>query len=466
MSHARAILELMFDYLMDGEPSDTDATSPEDTRAAESPFDMYMTGYQKQRQRVYDRARHMVHSGNQARVEMEDAKLEAGLVRAEARVSRARGEQLEWVKASLRNHRASRLGYRNPVDYVASRVDVHRSTARDLVYLAERLGDGTIKEIRSGALSYVRVLEETRLREAGATAEVIERSRDMNLDRLRRLAQQHRKMTRDKERHVFENQYVAFQPSLDGSHVKLSGRLGAAEAEICRQGLDRRGETLVPATEDRPDPGLRRALALTTLCQDEVDRNPNAAEAASTGAPTPVRNRREPLLMVVAHQPLSGRSGYEQGAAVLAGGRVGPDIVDLVRCVGKIESVTVSGANVARHGGTTALPPMLRRAVLARDDGCTIDGCNSVYRLEVHHIIPQSQGGDHSPENLTTLCWWHHHVAVHRRGMRIDPLSPPQRRRLLPTPRSCGYHPPPPDPHTLAILRALHQDTDRAPPQP
>ena len=62
----------------------------------------------------------------------------------------------------------------------------------------------------------------------------------------------------------------------------------------------------------------------------------------------------------------------------------------------------------------------------------------------VHHIIERSKGGDHSPDNLTTLCWWHHHVAVHRQGMRIDPQSPPRRRRLLST-----HHLPPPYPrHT------------------
>ncbi|WP_420613879.1 hypothetical protein [Candidatus Spongiisocius sp.] len=54
-------------------------------------------------------------------------------------------------------------------------------------------------------------------------------------------------MTRSDERDVSDSQYVAFQPSLDGTHVKLSGRLGAMEAEICRQGLDRRGERVIPA---------------------------------------------------------------------------------------------------------------------------------------------------------------------------------------------------------------------------
>ena len=39
-------------------------------------------------------------------------------------------------------------------------------------------------------------------------------------------------------------------------------------------------------------------------------------------------------------------------------------------------------------------------------------------------------GGPNADPNLATLCWFHHHVAVHRRGMILDPAGPPGRRRL------------------------------------
>ena len=453
----------MYEYLLDCPERDTVEPSTAvtgDVRGSHS--DLFMTRYQRERQRAYDRALRLFHDGGHLHPDVEDAQAEAALVREQAVVSRARGGQLRWVKSMLRRNSAGRLGYGNPVDLVASRMDVHRSTARDMVYLAQRLDDSHIERIGRGEVSYVRVLEETRLREAGASAEEIARTRDLDLDSVGRAVQQMRKITREEERRIFEGQYVAFQPSLDGSHVRMNGRLGAFEAEICREALNRRGETLVPAGEERPDAGQRRALALTTLCRDELDQHPMVASAAGTGEPAP-RGRREPLLMVVANNPIAEASGFEQGVAVLAGGRVGPGTVDLIQCSGRIEAITVAGRDITRHGSISAVRPGLRRAVLARDEGCTIDGCVSSYRLEVHHILERSRGGDHSPENLTTLCWWHHHVAVHRRGMRIDPQSPPRRRRLLPNRRTCGYRPPPPDPHTLSVLRALTK-VNRAPP--
>ena len=454
----------MYGYLLDYADQDTVQPSYLNGLETHRPDpDVFTSRYQKQRQRVYDRAHHMVTSAGYSHSDVEDAKAEAALVRGEAQISRVRGDQLGWVKHMLRRGSTARFGYRNPAEMVASRLDTKRSTARDLVYLAERLGDDQIEWIRQGAVSYERMLVEARLAEAGASAEVIERSRDMDLHSVKRVLQAHRRMSRADERVVVEGQYLSLQPSLDGSHMQVKGRLGALEAEICRQGLDRRGERLVPAGEARPDAGQRRALALTTLCQDEVDRHPEPARTTAERI-REARNRREPVLMVVANNPLAEASGFERGAAVLAGARVGPDSVDLIQCVGRTETITVEGQNIVHHGSITSIRPSLRRAVLARDDGCTIDRCNSTYRLEVHHIIPRSHGGTHAPENLTTLCWWHHHVAVHRQGMRIDPQSPPQRRRLLPPKGTCSYQPPSPDPRSLAILRARHAHTNRAPP--
>ena len=51
-----------------------------------------------------------------------------------------------------------------------------------LVYLAERLAEQQIDSISQGVVSYERVLAETRLAEAGASEEVIEASRDLDLE--------------------------------------------------------------------------------------------------------------------------------------------------------------------------------------------------------------------------------------------------------------------------------------------
>jgi len=124
----------------------------------------------------------------------------------------------------------------------------------------------------------------------------------------------------------------------------------------------------------------------------------------------------------------------EAGVTLASGPRVGPNTLSEILCAGKIRLI-VTGADSRPIGLSDlgeAIPPAVRAFVWKRDQGaCTIDACNSRYRLQPHHIQERHHGGDHDPKNLTLLCWYHHHVAVHLLGMRLDPASPAHRRRLI-----------------------------------
>lgn len=53
----------------------------------------------------------------------------------------------------------------------------------------------------------------------------------------------------------------------------------------------------------------------------------------------------------------------------------------------------------------SVIPPRTRAAVLARDrHRCTTPGCRATRFLEVHHVVPRSQGGGNGEANLVTLC--------------------------------------------------------------
>jgi hypothetical protein len=51
----------------------------------------------------------------------------------------------------------------------------------------------------------------------------------------------------------------------------------------------------------------------------------------------------------------------------------------------------------------------LREVVLSRDHNhCQVSGCPSRVTLHVHHKTPVAQGGEHVPDNLVSLCDFHH----------------------------------------------------------
>jgi hypothetical protein len=134
----------------------------------------------------------------------------------------------------------------------------------------------------------------------------------------------------------------------------------------------------------------------------------------------------------------------ETGAITRSGLKVGPNTLEEILCVGETQTtlVDVDGLKAIPTSGDR-IPNRTRDYIFYRDGACTADGCTSRYRLEPHHITPQSRGGSHHPDGLTLLCWFHHHIVIHQQRFTIDPASPPKRRRFL----APGLtRPPPPEP--------------------
>jgi 5-methylcytosine-specific restriction endonuclease McrA len=61
---------------------------------------------------------------------------------------------------------------------------------------------------------------------------------------------------------------------------------------------------------------------------------------------------------------------------------------------------------------TQQIPPATRRFVLHRDHHrCVVPGCRFATFVDVHHLHPKSEGGDHHPDRLATMCSNHHKQA-------------------------------------------------------
>jgi hypothetical protein len=66
-----------------------------------------------------------------------------------------------------------------------------------------------------------------------------------------------------------------------------------------------------------------------------------------------------------------------------------------------------------------AVPPAIRRALKARDDGCRFPGCTRTRFVDAHHIEHWADGGETSLDNLVQLCR-HHHRLVHEGGFACE----------------------------------------------
>ena len=352
-------------------------------------------------------------------------RLEQALVEGEASIARIRAGQIRLLSEIDARQVPLGDGCRNLSEWVAARLDLAPETARRLTQTAGRLVDqpDLAVQLEDGAVSFDRATEEARLIETGANPELVERSRGWDIAGVRRMVARHQRMCHQDEHQIFDGLFLSMQPSLDQSSYRMWGLFAGTDGRIVEQALLERADGFpTPPNGRQASRSQRNADALVSIAQDSLEGSPDQGRSAV------------PLVSIFLDAELAAATDGEAGGEVALGPRIGPLTLEQILCDGSVEILKTSPSGQPLSVGPTArtIPPKLRRSIIHRDGGaCTVDGCRSRYRLQPHHIKPRSQGGSHDPSNLTTLCWFHHHVVVHRNGYRIDPDSPPHRRRFL-----------------------------------
>ena len=349
--------------------------------------------------------------------------LETELSRVEAEIGRLRARQVE-ILTELDTHQVYLTeGDRGMEDWVAARLDVSSQTAHRLMNVAH-CDDRWIREqLHTGRYGLDRASHLVKLAATGCPTDLLlEAADDYSLGRLWGLVEQRREVTATHEQASFESRYLVIQPSLDESMFRLWGQLYGIDGQMVDKALRQKADQF-PVLPDQTQ-GQVLADALTAVCADSL-----------TGSSEPGKEGRTVIVAeVFVDAALAAPTFGEAGVTTSSGLRVGPATLAEILCEGRIRVTWTDGDGgpVAVSHLTETIPPAIRAWVFHRDQGrCSIEGCRSRHRLQIHHLHERHHGGDHNPENLITLCWYHHHVAIHQLGFTIDPQSPVHRRRLI-----------------------------------
>lgn len=337
--------------------------------------------------------------------ELSEDQLDELIVQAETGVARLRAIEMAAIaeKRARKTHHLD--GYKSIVDWVAARADVSHATARRLCWTATRLGRApdTAEALTEGHITFDRAEQVARLPDDHQ-----DDHERFDIAQLRRLVAHHRRLSPKRERRISTNGYLQFQPTLDETSESIWGEMPAMDSVLVRKAVDQRADEIV---DDDVSFGVaeRRALALVAICQDSLYEETADGDSPATEVTVTVDART------------ATKTNGETGIAVLGGRRIGPKALEAVSCNAIVEVVGVAEDGKPLNLGrkTRTVSPALRKFVLDRDMGCTVEGCSSTYRLEAHHTIPWSEGGATDAEDLVTVCWFHHHVAIHRLGLGI-----------------------------------------------
>jgi 5-methylcytosine-specific restriction endonuclease McrA len=345
--------------------------------------------------------------------------LEQQLVVDEAETSRLAARKMAILEELDYRQVATADGCRSLSEWTTARLDQHPESAKCLVRTMRRTADRPdLREaLAAGEITFDRVEALSRIPEDVGLLE------HLDVAGVRREAAMRARISSEDEYRTANDRFLVMQPSLDESWWK--GRFGfdGATGALVNKTLSEKADDL-PVLPDgnRGDSSWRKATALAELCLSDD--------------PPPAQ-----LTVFVDATHATGSNG-QAGVVLEAGPRIGRDALEAILC-DAITEITVRGEDGTpmRYGRRTrTIPPALRRAILHRDNNtCTGDGCSSTHRLQIHHIIPWSEGGTTDPENLITLCWYHHQIVIHEQG--FQPYHHPEHGRIRF--RRIGRGPPP-----------------------
>jgi len=326
--------------------------------------------------------------------------LEQFLIEEERQIARHRSKQIAALELLDQAQVTTADGARNLSEWVAARLDLGLDTSRALVRTMRRIEHRPeLREaLGEGSTSFDRVEAASKIAEPGVDPLYLH----LDVNGVRREAAKRVRVTSVGEERTFLDRHLVMQPTLDESWWRLWGGLDGVTGAIVDSALSVAADRL-PVDPDTPqvhDTAWRKATALVQLC---VSDNPAPAQVS-----------------VFIEAGLAAPTEGEAGVYLEAGPGIGRLALESLLCESSTDiTVNTGQGEPMRYGRRSrTIPPRLRRAIIRRDGNrCVIDGCDSRNRLQIHHVIPWSQGGPTDPENLIALCWYHHQIAVRQHGL-------------------------------------------------
>jgi hypothetical protein len=230
----------------------------------------------------------------------------------------------------------------------------------------------------------------------------------LSYKQVRDMALHRRRMAREAADARYRRRYLRIVRDVEEGVVRFWGRLSDAEGEIFKSAVERIADK---APRDPEAGGLE---PYPQRCADALVE----MSALALGAdPDPDRAN------IVVHTDASVLAS-EDGVAVIEGGMtIAAETARRLACEARIQVVAHDdgGRVVAASKMSRTVGSRLRRELMARDEGCVIDGCSNSRWLHTHHVQHFAHGGPTTADNMVIVCGKHHRY-LHESGFHLEQL--------------------------------------------
>ncbi len=360
--------------------------------------------------------------------------LDKSIVNLSARINASTYELLVLIREFDERAGWLKWGLENCTQWLHWRCDLSRSAAREKVRVAHALK--ALPEISAafskGTLSYSKVRALTRVATAMNEASLLDFALSTTAARVEERCQQLRNALPgavEAVNRAYERRSLRVWRDTGCGTLTLSVELPLETGELVCQALDKAleagGQQGVEFEGESWSAQQADALVTVARCylSGESDGCASTADAYQ-------------VVIHVDGAALTGDEGRSDFAV---------ESVKRLSCDGSVVPM-VDGANgeplsVGRKQRT--VPAAIKRALWARDGGCSFPGCGHTRFVDAHHIRHWVDGGETSLENTMLLCSGHHRL-VHEGGYAIRKDHQDRWYFMRPDGRAIprhGYHP-------------------------
>jgi len=312
-------------------------------------------------------------------------------------------------------------GHKSPASFLAEKTGTTVGEAIGVLETARQLGDlpETADCLKWGHFSarQVKEIASAAAVHPAAEGELIEAAARSGLKGLRTRCQKMKAIASwemdevGRENAIRKSRYFRHQVEPDGA-VRLEARLTPADgARILEAVKAKAGHYFEQARKA----GLYESMS--AYCADGlVSLADDAVCGSGTGIARPTVVLRVDLAAL--RRGELKRADSDDGEVCEIPG-VGPvSLATATRVLGDsfVKIVVANGVDVRNvcHLGRT-LPSHLQTAVEERDPICAVPRCDTDHLLEVHHLVPVTEGGPTTLDNLVRICRWHHNLLTYER---------------------------------------------------
>ena len=302
-------------------------------------------------------------------------------------------------------------------EWVAWRCDITLSAAREKVRSAHALRSlpAISAAFAEGRLSYSKVRALTRVANVHDEDVLLAYALNATVPQVEERCRQIRNVAPDSVHHArraWENRSLTMWRDEGRGLMRFTVEVPIEEGELIIRALDCAVAGGEVATDIGPD-AVSESKG-TAWCAQQADAFVAVAKSYLDGGQASEGGATADHYQVVVHADAKSLTG---GA-----GRADLPIETVKRLLCDCSLVTVvedekgRPLDVGRKQRIVSTP--LKRALQARDRGCTFPGCHRKRYAEGHHLKHWIHGGETIPENMTLLCT-HHHKKLHEGGFSI-----------------------------------------------